>query len=80
MWQDADAGCCGISGNYGFKDDKYDISMEIGSGLFKAIKDSGRDTVVSECGTCRLQIGHGANVKTLHPLTLVRKSYEAYHK
>lgn len=78
--QDADAGCCGISGNYGFKDDKYDISMEIGSGLFQKIKESGRDTVVSECGTCRLQIGHGAKVKTLHPLTLVRRAYEAYRK
>lgn len=75
--QDADAGCCGISGNYGFKDDKYDIAMKIGSPLFQKIKDSGITTVVSECGTCRLQIGHGAKVKTLHPMALMRRSYKA---
>jgi len=76
----ADAGCCGISGNYGFKEDKYDIAMAVGAPLFQKIKESGLDTAVCECGTCRLQIGHGAKVKTLHPMTLVRKSYEAKGK
>jgi len=73
-----DAGCCGISGNYGFKDDKYDIAMKIGAPLFAKLQASGLSTTVSECGTCRLQIAHGAQVKTLHPMTVVRRSYEAY--
>ncbi len=72
---DADAGCCGISGNYGFKEEKYDIAMAIGSNLFETIKASGIKTVVSECGTCRQQIGHGAGVKTVHPISLVRAAY-----
>lgn len=76
----AEAGCCGISGNYGFKDDKYDIAMKIGTPLFTKLKESGRSATVSECGTCRLQIGHGAQVETLHPMTLVRRSYEAKKK
>lgn len=75
--ENADAGCCGISGNYGFKDDKYDIAMAVGEKLFNRIKESGVDTAVSDCGTCRLQIGHGAKVKTLHPMTILRRSYEA---
>jgi len=75
-----DAGCCGISGNYGFKEDKYDIAMKIGTPLFTKLKESGLSTAVSECGTCRLQIAHGAQVKTLHPMTLVRRSYEAKKK
>jgi len=54
--------------------------MKIGAPLFKKLKDSGIETTVSECGTCRLQIAHGAQVKTLHPMTLVRRSYEAYIK
>lgn len=74
--ENADAGCCGISGNYGFKADKYDISMAIGEELFQRIKDSGVDTVVSDCGTCRLQITHGAKVKTVHPMTLLRQAYQ----
>ncbi|HWR42497.1 anaerobic glycerol-3-phosphate dehydrogenase subunit C [Sporomusa sp.] len=72
---DADAGCCGISGNYGFKDDRYDIAMSIGSNLFETIKSSGVASVLSECGTCRLQIAHGAGVKTAHPIALVRAAY-----
>lgn len=32
--EEADAGCCGLSGSYGFKEDKYEISMKIGSKLF----------------------------------------------
>lgn len=78
--ENADAGCCGISGNYGFKDDKYEISMKIGTPLFEKIKESGLETAVCECGTCRLQIGHGAKVKTMHPMTLVRKAYETKGK
>jgi glycerol-3-phosphate dehydrogenase subunit C len=73
---DADAGCCGISGNYGFKADKYDIAMAVGSNLFETIKASGVTTVLSDCGTCRLQIAHGAGVKTLHPIALVRAAYD----
>lgn len=72
---DADAGCCGISGNYGFKADKYDIAMSVGSQLFETIKASGVASVLSECGTCRLQIMHGAKVKTAHPVSVVRRAY-----
>ena len=76
----ADAGCCGISGNYGFKADKYDISMAIGEKLFNTIKESGVDTVICDCGTCRMQITHGANVKSIHPMNVLRRAYEAYKK
>jgi glycerol-3-phosphate dehydrogenase subunit C len=72
---DADAGCCGISGNYGFKEDRYDIAMSVGSTLFETIKASGVTTVLSDCGTCRLQIAHGAKAKTAHPISLVRIAY-----
>ena len=72
---DADAGCCGISGSYGFKDDKYDISMAIGAELFGRIKAARADAAVSDCGTCRMQIAHGAGVRTIHPLALLAKAY-----
>lgn len=72
--EQADAGCCGISGNYGFKDDRYDVAMKVGAPLFQRIKSSGADTAVSDCGTCRLQLAHGGGVKTAHPLSLLRRS------
>ncbi len=73
---DLDAGCCGIAGSYGFKADRYDISMAIGQELFAKIKAQPADAVLADCGTCRLQIAHGAGVKVLHPISVVRKAYE----
>ena len=74
--EEADAGCCGISGNYGFRDEKFEISMAVGAELFQRIKDSGVKTVVCDCGTCRLQIGHGSGAATAHPVSILRKAYQ----
>lgn len=71
---DADAGCCGISGSYGFKEEKYDISMQVGSALFDKIKQSHVNLVASDCGTCRMQITHGTGLKAVHPITLIKNA------
>lgn len=70
------AGCCGISGNYGFKAEKYDISMKVGEKLFAAVEKSKEDTVLSDCGTCRMQIAHGTGRKTLHPIEVLASAYK----
>ena len=72
----ADSGCCGISGNYGFKKDKYDISMKIGEKLFERIKLSGANEVICDCGTCRMQINHGTQAKTCHPIEILARAYQ----
>lgn len=69
----ADAGCCGISGSYGFKKEKYDIGMAVGSQLFRTIKDSGIEQVATDCGTCRVQIMHGTGHPVAHPLNILRR-------
>lgn len=74
--EDADAGCCGISGNYGFRDDRYEVAMAVGEKLFQRVKGSGVRTVLSDCGTCRLQIGHGSGAKTAHPISILCKLAE----
>lgn len=68
----ADAGCCGISGSYGFKKEKYDIGMAVGASLFRAIKEGGIEQVVTDCGTCRVQIMHGTGHPCAHPLSILR--------
>lgn len=73
--EQADAGCCGMSGNYGFKGDKYEISMKIGEKLFGRIQDAKCDEVICDCGTCRLQIQHGTQAKTCHPVEILAKAY-----
>lgn len=76
----ADAGCCGISGNYGFKKEKYDISMKVGAPLFDRIKESGADEIVCDCGTCRMQITHATKAKNCHPIQVLAKAYKRKNK
>jgi len=71
----ADAGCCGISGNYGFRKDKYEISMKIGAKLFERAKKKDFDEIISDCGTCRMQIHHGTQIKPCHPLEVLASAY-----
>ncbi len=72
----ADGGCCGISGNYGFKAECYDISMAIGETLFNRLEEIGAPMVLSDCGTCRMQIVHGTNRSVKHPVQVLADSYE----
>ena len=52
---------------------KYDVAASVGADLFKAVKDSGAEYCVTECGTCRLQISHHTGVPSMHPLSWLRK-------
>lgn len=74
--QTADAGCCGIAGNYGFRKDKYEISMKIGAKLFERVKKKDFDKVISDCGTCRMQIHHGSGIKPVHPIEILAAAYQ----
>lgn len=69
------AGCCGLSGNYGFKADRYDVSMKIGEKLFRRVKELDPDKVVCDCGTCRMQIAHGTGKPVCHPIQILAKAY-----
>lgn len=71
--QNAAAGCCGLSGSYGFKKEKYALSMLVGERLFQTARACGAALAVSECGICRTQITHGAGLQALHPLSAVRR-------
>jgi glycerol-3-phosphate dehydrogenase subunit C len=75
---DLDAGCCGMSGTYGFKEEKYGISMAIGSTLFKRIAETAPQMVTTECATCRMQIEHGTTLTTIHPVEVMLKAYDRH--
>ncbi|MDK2822369.1 MAG: glycerol-3-phosphate dehydrogenase subunit [Clostridia bacterium] len=64
--------CCGIAGTFGFKKEKYPIAMAIGDPLFKDIKNSQVPFVITDCGTCKLQIMHGTSVPVKHPVVILR--------
>lgn len=72
---DLDAGCCGMAGTFGFKQEKYPTSLAIGQRLFQAIAERAPQQVVSECPTCRMQITHGSGVASVHPVSLLAAAY-----
>jgi glycerol-3-phosphate dehydrogenase subunit C len=73
--EEVDEGCCGISGTFGVKVEKYDLSMKIGSRLFAAVKAAGSDSVLADCETCRLQVEHGTGAQSAHPIEIVARAY-----
>ncbi|MEO6797455.1 MAG: anaerobic glycerol-3-phosphate dehydrogenase subunit C [Candidatus Dormibacter sp.] len=72
---EVDEGCCGISGTYGVKVEKYDLSMKIGSRLFEAVKAAGSDAVLADCETCRMQVEHGTGSRSAHPIEILARAY-----
>jgi glycerol-3-phosphate dehydrogenase subunit C len=53
------------------RSDKYDLSMQIGAGLFERLSDAALDGAVTPCSTCRMQIEHGTSRACWHPLHLL---------
>jgi glycerol-3-phosphate dehydrogenase subunit C len=74
--EDLNAGCCGMSGTYGFKQEKYPVSMAVGQELFAGIRASAPEVVVTECATCQMQIEHGTGVKAVHPVDILLNAYK----
>jgi glycerol-3-phosphate dehydrogenase subunit C len=67
--------CCGVSGTFGLKKKNHDLSMTIGSSLFKEISDSDAQQLVTGCGACTLQIFQGTQRKAVTPVSLLAKAY-----
>jgi len=75
--EEVKADCCGMAGTYGFKNEKYQISVDIGRDLFERIKAYKPDAVVSECGSCQMQIEHGTGLQALHPAEILYAAYQS---
>ena len=69
------ATCCGIAGTYGYKKEKYDIAMEVGSKLFEFIHQVEAPIVICDSETCRWQITHGTGLPAVHPAEILAASY-----
>jgi len=73
--EDSHADCCGIAGTYGYKKEKYEISMAVGSALFDFVLDVGGPLAVCDSETCRWQISHGTGIPSIHPVELLAAAY-----
>jgi glycerol-3-phosphate dehydrogenase subunit C len=70
-----DADCCGVAGTYGYKKEKYEISMSVGERLFNELRDSHGDVTACDSETCRWQIEHGSGTHAVHPVELLHRAY-----
>ena len=69
---DADAGCCGMAGSFGYMRDHYEVSRAIGERkLFPICRQAANDSIVVAAGTsCRHQVAHFTGMVPVHPATL----------
>ncbi len=70
-----DDSCCGIAGTYGMKAENYDRAQEIGDPLFKELERTKAEAILTGCGTCNIQIAHGAKREVVHTMAILRRAY-----
>ena len=73
------SGCCGMAGAFGYEQEHYDLSMQVGElVLFPAIRqeqaERGSVSVCAPGASCREQIAEGTGVTAQHPLVWVARS------
>ena len=74
------ARCCGIAGTYGYKQEKYQIGMDVGEELFDFVRSQGPAIGMTACDseTCRWQLEHGTNLPSRHPIEVLAAAYGLY--
>jgi len=67
------SGCCGMAGSFGYEEEHFDISQQIGElVVFPAVRATPADTLVAAPGTsCRHQIKDGTGRHALHPIEIL---------
>ncbi|WP_209330280.1 FAD-binding and (Fe-S)-binding domain-containing protein [Lunatimonas salinarum] len=67
------SGCCGMAGSFGYEEEHFKLSMQIGEMvLFPAIRKAGEEVAIAAPGTsCRHQIADGTGKKALHPVEIL---------
>ena len=67
------SGCCGMAGSFGYENEHYGLSMQIGElVLFPAVRNKNADVIIAATGTsCRHQIKDGTHTIALHPVEIL---------
>lgn len=67
--------CCGITGTYGYKHEKYEISQAVGRPLFEKLKASGASTAICDNETCRWNIATSSGLQVVHTVQVLAEAY-----
>jgi glycerol-3-phosphate dehydrogenase subunit C len=67
--------CCGITGTYGYKHEKYDIATAVGKPLFDRLQATGADLAICDNETCRWNIAAHSGLKVVHTIQVLAEAY-----
>ena len=73
--ENIDAGCSGMAGTWGLQRKNYRSSLRIGWPVISKMRSAKVSIATTECSACKMQIEHGSDRKTLHPLKIVAHAY-----
>jgi FAD/FMN-containing dehydrogenase/Fe-S oxidoreductase len=68
-------GCSGMAGLFGLRREQFRNSLRAGRPLITALRQSAVDAGTSECTACRMQIGQGTPLPTVHPVKVLAAAY-----
>ena len=69
------ADCCGMTGTYGYKHEKFDISYAVGKPLFDRIQSTGAPLAICDNETCRWNIADKTGVPVVHTVQVLAAAY-----
>lgn len=67
--------CCGITGTYGYKHEKYAISQAVGQPLFDKLRASGASAAICDNETCRWNIAASSGLPVVHTVQVLAEAY-----
>lgn len=67
--------CCGMGGNFGFKADFHEKSLEIARPLVDKIRSLAPHAIITDCMSCRLQFNHVLPYPVFHPMEILARAY-----
>ncbi|MHA4738006.1 FAD-binding and (Fe-S)-binding domain-containing protein [Dyadobacter sp. MSC1_007] len=67
------SGCCGMAGSFGYEEEHFEVSMQIGElVLFPTVRQQPEEVIIAAAGTsCRHQIKDGTGRKAMHPVEIL---------
>lgn len=68
--------CCGQSGSYGYKADKYPVSEAVGEELRESLRRLKPELGLSECGPCQIRMHDVSELPVAHPVTILRRALD----
>ena len=64
-----------MAGTFGLAKDKFQLSLELGSGLIESMQQRDLNLGITECTSCKMQMEQSATIPTMHPIKLLALAY-----